>query len=632
MPKNSTLHQNDFEVLSDQCADILSIEKELQHREISALEEIDCFELVDRKILSELVKSVVNQTIPANVRENLIRQRKLSHWYNRYCDLYEAIDYGARFIKAVEEADLNIESINSGIANYTNSWFLIDKLYRKYIFHTRKSGQVSMLNLLSDKVEKIYSNNYLLVVNNNWQKIIDKCSKWGEVTVTLSSFPVTTVSAASTIVVGLQRSFFKKKVLPFIRDNKKVFVIISDALRFEIGEELLSMIRQEDRFDAELEPMLSMLPSFTQLGMASLLPNNEIKFVDTDASTVLVDGQSSKGTENRTKILNNAVKGQAKAMRADELMAMNRDECRELFREHELVYIYHNRIDSTGDNKESEGGVFDAVDETLEELIKIIKKLAGANATNLIVTADHGFIYQNRAIEESDFLGNSVGYSDTQSTNSINVDSAKEGVPKILSYHRRFLLGKNLTENNSLKLFTSQQAGLEGDMDIQIPKSINRIRLKGSGSRFVHGGASLQEVIIPVVKIHKKRQSDTSQVEVDILGSSTSVITTGQFSAAFYQAQPVTEKVQPRILRAGIYSKDGVLLSDSNSLSFDFKSDNPRGREIKVRFILTRKADESNEQEVFLKLEELVSGTSYYKEYKSAKYVIRRSFTSDFDF
>ena len=169
-------------------------------------------------------------------------------------------------------------------------------------------------------------------------------------------------------------------------------------------------------------------------------------------------------------------------------------------------------------------------------------------------------------------------------------------------------------------------------MEIQIPKSINRLRLKGSGSRFVHGGASLQEVVIPVIKIHKKRQSDVSKVGIDILGGSTSFITTGQFSVTFYQAQQVTDKVQSRTLRAGIYSKDNELISDSHNLNFELTSGNPRERELKIRFVLTKKADDLNEQEVYLRLEEQEPGTAYYKEYKSTRYVIRRSFTSDFDF
>lgn len=86
------------------------------------------------------------------------------------------------------------------------------------------------------------------------------------------------------------------------------------------------------------------------------------------------------------------------------------------------------------------------------------------------------------------------------------------------------------------------------------------------------------------------------------------------------------------MLRAGIYTEAGELISDSHELTFDLASDNPRDREIQVRFVLTHKADEVNGQEVILKLEEKHAGTSHYREYKSLRYQVRRSFTSDFDF
>ena len=357
-----------------------------------------------------------------------------------------------------------------------------------------------------------------------------------------------------------------------------------------------------------------MLPSYTQLGMAALLPNKELAIADNETGTVLVDGQSSQGTANRIKILGQAISQRATACKADELMAMKGDDCRALVRDHDVIYVYHNRIDATGDKRESEERVFEAVEETLQELIRLIKKLTGANANNLLVTSDHGFIYQNRAIDESDFSG---------------VDAEGD---QILFRDRRFVLGKGLAETSSLHKFTSDQLGLSGEVEVQIPKSINRLRLKGSGSRFVHGGASLQEVVIPVLKINKKRQSDVTAVEVDILRGASSVITSGQLAVTMYQAGPVTDKIQPRVLRAGIYTEAGELISDSHDLTFDLSSDNPRERELQVRFVLTRKADEANGQEVILRLEEKHAGTSHYKEYKSLRYLMRRSFTSDFDF
>ena len=194
------------------------------------------------------------------------------------------------------------------------------------------------------------------------------------------------------------------------------------------------------------------------------------------------------------------------------------------------------------------------------------------------------------------------------------------------------MLGKNLQEHSSLRKFTPEQLGLAGEVEVQLPKSINRLRLKGSGSRFVHGGASLQEVIIPVLKVNKKRQSDVTNVEVEILRGSSSLITSGQLAVVLYQAQPVTDKVQSRVLRAGIYTEAGELISDSHELIFDLTSDNPRERELQVRLVLSRAADDANGKEVVLRFEEKHAGTTHYKEYKSVRYVMRRSFTSDFDF
>lgn len=401
---------------------------------------------------------------------------------------------------------------------------------------------------------------------------------------------------------------------PFLRKDNKVCVIISDALRYEIGEELQRAIRQTDRYDAELFSMHSMLPSYTQLGMAALLPHKELEIADNESGTVIVDGLLSAGTENRTKILLTALQDKGCATTAEEILSMGRDDMRELLKANDVLYIYHNRIDATGDKKESESKVFEAAHETVDEIVRLIKKLTGNNVSNLIVTADHGFLYQNRAIAESDFA-------------DVDIQGAQ-----ILYKNRRFVLGHGLVETQGVQTFSASQLGLAGDMETQIPKSINRLRLKGAGSRYVHGGASLQEVVIPVVKINKKRQSDTSFVTVEILGGSSSAITSGQLAVTLYQRDAVTDKMRPRTLRAGIYTDEGELISDTHELPFDATSENPRDRETLVRFILTSKAEKANGKEVILKLEEKLSGTAHYAEYASRRYIMRRSFTSDFDF
>lgn len=594
--KDSRQFEGGFETLSEECAEVLGIEQDLAKRDFRELIELDYFRLIDQKIISDLVRAVAARTASSGDVAIWVRQRRQGHWYREYRHLYEAVDYAAQFIYALGEAKLEMGSLVEGVQRYSRFWYQLDQLYRKFTYHVRMSGQASLMGSLTEQVENLYSNNFLLKLGDRFQTFVDVASKW-------EASPVRS-----------QKHFFEHWVRPFLRKDNKVCVIISDAMRYEIGDELLSLIRQEDRYSAELEPALSMLPSYTQLGMAALLPNKELAIADNETGTVLVDGQSSQGTANRIKILGQAISQRVTACKADELMAMKGDDCRALVRDHDVIYVYHNRIDATGDKRESEERVFEAVEETLQELIRLIKKLTGANANNLLVTSDHGFIYQNRAIDESDFSG---------------VDAEGE---QILFRDRRFVLGKGLAEASSLHKFYPEQVGLAGEVEVLIPKSINRLRLKGSGSRFVHGGASLQEVVIPVLKINKKRQSDVSAVEVDILRGTSSVITSGQLAVTMYQAGPVTDKIQPRVLRAGIYTEVGDLISDSHDLTFDLTSDNPRERELQVRFVLTRKANEANGQEVILRLEGKHAGTSHFKEYKSLRYLMRRSFTSDFDF
>ena len=594
--KDSRQFEQGFETLSAECAEVLGIEQDLGKRDFRDLVELDYFRLIDQKIISDLVRAVVGRTVTSGDVALWVRQRRQGHWYEEFRHLYEAIEFAARFIQMLGEARLTMDSLSDGVQRYSRTWYQLDQLYRKFTYHVRMSGQASLMGNLSEQVENLYSNNYLLKLGDGFQVHVDAAPRW-------EAYPVVQ-----------QKAFFEHWVRLYLRKDKRICVIISDAMRYEIGDELLGLIRQEDRYSAELEPALSTLPSYTQLGMAALLPNKSLAIADNDTGTVLVDGQSSQGTVNRTKILQAALDERGQAVKAEDFMQLNREDSRELLKGNDVLYIYHNRIDHTGDKMHSEGQAFEAAEQTLGDLIRLIKKLTAANANNLLITADHGFIYQNRELDESDFLGDAVSGDD------------------IRYRDRRFVLGKGLSASPAFHHFSSEQLGLDGDMEVQIPKSINRLRLKGSGSRFVHGGASLQEVVIPVLKVNKKRQSDVSAVEVDILRGASSVITSGQLAVTLYQSGPVTEKVQPRHLRAGIYTQSGELISDSHELSFDLTSENPRERELQVRFVLSRKADEANGQEVFLKLEEQHAGTSHYKEYKSLRYLMRRSFTSDFDF
>ena len=97
--------------------------------------------------------------------------------------------------------------------------------------------------------------------------------------------------------------------------------------------------------------MTGSLPSYTQVGMASLLPNKDLQIANDDTGAVIFDGMSSQGIENRKKILSTGRSGdRTTGLKADDLMAMQRDDARALLRDNDLIYIYHNRIDAIGDD------------------------------------------------------------------------------------------------------------------------------------------------------------------------------------------------------------------------------------------------------------------------------------------
>ena len=113
------------------------------------------------------------------------------------------------------------------------------------------------------------------------------------------------------------RDFFKQVVKPGAENQQKLFVIISDGLRYECAVELRQRMLKEDRFSAEIESRLAPLPSFTQLGMASLLPNDTLA-ISEDSKVAFADGAQTVGSETREKILNQQSDLKIKVLKAEE--------------------------------------------------------------------------------------------------------------------------------------------------------------------------------------------------------------------------------------------------------------------------------------------------------------------------
>lgn len=593
---DSFKHRDSFRLMSAKSAKDLNIQHDLQERSIRDLIGIDFFELVDQRIISELCEVIVEQRLSSGECKQIIRSRRNTHWYQQYENLYETLEYGVQFLSSLNQLKIQLPSRIQAVESYVQSFQQVDFAYRKFILYYRRSEQKSLFSKLFTIICNRYSNEFLLPLNNQWQEIVDQSEHWN-----LEQLPQ-------------QHSFFATNVAStYLSKNKKVYVIISDALRFEAGVELCSLINSEDRFDAQVDYMVTGLPSYTQLGMAALLPHQEISINGDKGATVTIDGTSSSGTANRDKILKEKLNGRGLAISAADLLDMTTKQCGELVRDNDVIYVYHNRIDDTGHNQKSEREVFEATETAFSELIRIVKMLTSGNATNLLITADHGFIYQDDVVE-SDY------------------SSAEPKSKGVTALDRRFAIGSDLPDQDGIKKYSAKDLRLSGDFEVLIPKSINRFRKSGSASRFVHGGCTLQEVVVPVLQVHKGRTSEISFVDVTLIGSSSDIISAGQLAVTFYQSEPVSDKVRPRHLRIGLYAGDKVLVSDQHEITFDYDSENAREREQRVRLVLSKEADQFNEQQVTLLVEELVPGTAQFRDYRNVSYTLRRSFTSDFDF
>lgn len=592
--QDSSTGREAFEKLSGHVAESLGVKEELQDQFWEDLLDLDIYDLVDRKILVDLRDGLLNGTITPDTMGKACRDREVTYWYEKNKHLYLALANAAKLMGRIQTTVLDVMSIDDGLNKYSQTYHLVDRAYRRFIYHWRQSSQSTFLDPLYSRIEKLYSNQFLLPLNDEWQqRAVDPCDSW------------------EAEAAPRQDDFFERFVHPYLDDEKKLFVIVSDALRYEAAAEFHECLIQEDRFTSELSNMLGCLPSYTQLGMAALLPHEDLSFSD-DFSGVLADEKRTAGLDNRRKVLEQCRK-RVTAVRAEDFLKMPaKTDGRELARNHDLIFIFHNGIDKVGDSRDSEEKTFEAVENELETLMSLVKRIAAMNGNNILITADHGFIYQNESLETSDY----ATYDPPAGMETGN---------------RRFVIGKELKPQPSLRHFTAEQLGLKGKADVLIPKSINRLRVHGAGSRYVHGGASLQEVVVPVLAVNKKRVSDVEYVEVDVLQSNTRV-TSRQVVISFVQSIPAGGKILPRDIRAAFYDQEGNALTDVHDLRFDSSAEDAREREKKVTFTFSKTAGGKNQQTITLRLDTpAAKGTSHWRHYRDYTYQLNLSFASEFD-
>jgi len=588
-----------FEQWSDHLVGVLRVEEQLNDAPDSYdPDDDDSYELIERFVLCRLLQRFQGDASDAELLET-IRNRTSSCWFEKHQHGYSALEQAIRFRGLLDKADLQVPSFEEGLQRYCKGWWRLDQAYRLCIFHARTYQQPGLLKPLRDWLEAQYVNNVLLPLTNRWSDHVAGLSSWGS-----STLP-------------RQKEFHMRYVHAPLSSKglKRLFVVISDALRYEAARDFADRLNSQagKGWQAEVDALLGALPTFTQLGMAALLPGAQLGLNPCDA-TALVDGQSATGTDNRDKILKAYANGRAKAILAEDFLGLaTSKEGAELTKDHDLIVIYHNRIDRIGDKRESEADTSQAVVQTFEDLEQILRKIASLKGSQAVITADHGFLFRQEPVDAND---------------RTQFPTAKE-----LSFkNRRFALGAGIKPSAGQKVFTASELGLAGSWEAVFPLGLARYPRSGSGSRFVHGGTSLQEVVVPVIRLKRERKDESRVVEAELLRVPTK-ITMGKLSFGLFQLEPVEPKKRlPLHLRIGLYAKaDGALLCAHRTALLDSAASEAREREQQVVLELSNAADDYNNQTLELRLERQLDGVATPVPYKTVELKLQRPFGSDFD-
>ena len=546
---NNVNYMEIYDNLSDKISKSLNITGSLANMLPENYIHCDGFKDFDEYITNYYIDVLATNQSKISELGDIIIDRSKTHFYRYYEDKYQLIRWGNDFIGYITrfmELDNPFEA-EELIKHFVAEGALIDKSYRNFYYHYDKFGDFDNENLekLRQLIENMYRNEYLDEITPRFTNAISK------------------LESINKINIPKQWNFYKNFVKSSVEKHNTI-VIISDAMRYGVGLELANELEEDDPTNkVSIQPMLSTIPSYTALGMAALLPHKELYY---QKDQVYINNTSS-ASNFRDKILKE-YRSTAVAVQYDEIISMKIKDFREQYRDYDLMYIYHNQIDARGDNAKTENEVFQASEEAIDELKKLIKKITSSRiASNFLITADHGFIYKRDKLKES---------------SKVEVDKLDT-----ISHDRRFLLTKNKLDFNGTISFPLDYINQE-DIYVTVPKSTDVFKKQGGGQNFVHGGASLEECIIPLIKLKTSTKSGSklqNTVGLQLLSSSNK-INNYVNSFTFFQNEKISNMVLP--LEAGIYFVD----EEDNKISNDViiyankKTDLAEDREFIEKFTL----------------------------------------------
>lgn len=544
--KNDIASTNRYEEIAEEIANELNIDSVINSMSIDQIKNNDVFENFDKNVIDKLTLFASNQSNLDKVDEWLV-YRENGHYYPKYQHDYLCLQYAFNLLSAINYFTNNCHSIT--VDEYANNYSKIDKYYHLYVYHYMRHVS-SCLVKLDTLIENKYVNDYLFKINQYFD------------------ITVGAISSSNQLCRRNQSDFYYN----FVRENEtkeKLCVIISDAFRYECGVQLNDYLNDQAKYTSSIDHMISNVPSTTELGMAALLPHNKLE-LDSKGS-VLLDGQSTSGLNNRNAILAKRFSG-AMAVNYDDIKSLSRDDLRNKVQKAQILYVYHNQIDARGDHSLTEDEVFNASQEGIFEIERIMRKLRDdANYSKFIITADHGFIYRRQKLDEADKI----------------VISNKD----VVKLNQRYILSATPVYDDGVSEWDLSDLSNQSNLHIYTPNSVNIIKTGANGQNYVHGGSSLQEMVIPLITVKTTaRKVEVKQVDVSPVLSANPVINHSSYSIRFIQIEPVTDKMLGATYKAYFVDKDGVVITNECMIYATSKSTDLNERTTVCKFNFINKA------------------------------------------
>lgn len=556
---DNILYQENYDILAEKVDKTLRVtariqdaitkgENKAKDQSAQLLDVVNCdaFRGLDNILINWMLDQLNDEILDAQIDGMNIaqiaeqRMAKSCHFGEVYKNEYQAIKYAYQLMKNISLLEISSD-LKTIAADYQKHTYLIDSYYRWFYNAYDQMEEAELFANVRERIENMYSYIYL-------QKITPK---WNEA-----------LMGSNVADTGLKKQEdFYRNYLKSYEGNNRVIVIISDALRYECAKELLEKLEWDEKCTPKMECMLGELPSVTAVGMASLLPHKELA-VD-EKLNVAVDGQPCGDLNARDKILKSQNENNV-ALAFDEVIHANRTKMREMLQGKNIVYIYHNQIDARGDKPASENEVFHACAEAIEEIHRLIHRLTVCiSAPKFYITADHGFLYKRDKLQEFDKV-------------SYNKEMCKYS-------NKRFLLTVEEMGGAGVKSRTREYVK---NCYITTPIGADIFKTPGGGQNYVHGGSSLQEMLVPVIELTTNTKSVAYDYVNVVLTSSNRKVTNLITYFDFIQTEKVTDTMKARSLVAYFTTEDGEKISFDVPIVANSREDAPEKRSFHEKFTL----------------------------------------------